>query len=486
MIHPTGVPEIGTRPTGSPDTAESSRARHDQGGDPQWDIVVFIADAFRLDALSLCEPDRGLRSLAERFETWISFDRCVSAAPWTLPACASLLSGLSVGRHRHFHHGRRQWESLVPLLSVTHRTFGFVNNRALADGSGVPEDFDHFELVTDFDEPFLRARDVLTTTSTRPRFVLVHSNLAHDYYLPSSAAIHADYFGESSEWFALAGQVITWHGDVAQRVDSIRRTYQASAMRLSERFQELLDSVDMDRTIVVFIADHGEGLQPELGRVHHGGRMHEDLLHVPLAVHLPPSVPSEIRAALESAASTPVGTADVLPTVFGLLGVDLPQDIDGRDLTRAETTDHHHVHTAMDGRFLYTRNRFRINDNLRGMNMGRRDRLINRLIKSTVVREHLISAFVDWPFKLIVTDLRVAVPGLARVASRPIARFHVGDPIVWFGGTRWVGLELFDLESDPGECHNLLLDGADPSDVLAVADALVRGEEAAPLRSLIG
>src|SRR5262249_46354357 len=46
--------------------------------------------------------------------------------------------------------------------------------------------------------------------------------------------------------------------------------------------EEILAAVDLRDTLVAITSDHGEGLHPP--RLHHAGRLHNDLLHVPLVV----------------------------------------------------------------------------------------------------------------------------------------------------------------------------------------------------------
>jgi arylsulfatase A-like enzyme len=79
-----------------------------------------------------------------------------------------------------------------------------------------------------------------------------------------------------------------------------------------------------DSTLVVFTADHGEGFDPARGRTHHGGRLHADLLRVPLLIAGPGVEPGETdqRTSL----------VDVMPTVLEALGVPAPGGLDGRSV----------------------------------------------------------------------------------------------------------------------------------------------------------
>jgi hypothetical protein len=87
---------------------------------------------------------------------------------------------------------------------------------------------------------------------------------------------------------------------------------------MDRKLEEVFSRVDFERTIVVFMSDHGEGFEPEIGRVHHCGRLHNDLTHVPLIVWLPPPLRRRYEAPrIEARFSS---TLDVVPTLLTLLG----------------------------------------------------------------------------------------------------------------------------------------------------------------------
>jgi len=81
-----------------------------------------------------------------------------------------------------------------------------------------------------------------------------------------------------------------------------------------------------DTSLIVFTADHGEGFDPARGRMHHGGRLHEDLLRVPLWVHGPGLAAHDVQE--------PVSLVDVMPTLLELAGAPIPSDLDGRSFAR--------------------------------------------------------------------------------------------------------------------------------------------------------
>jgi hypothetical protein len=106
--------------------------------------------------------------------------------------------------------------------------------------------------------------------------------------------------------------------DRALAAEHLRAKYDAGIRFMDGKLDEILSRVDFEETIVVFVSDHGEGFEPERGRVHHCGRLNEDLLRVPLAVWLP----SELRRRYEAPPieSRAASTIDIAPTLLTLLG----------------------------------------------------------------------------------------------------------------------------------------------------------------------
>jgi len=98
------------------------------------------------------------------------------------------------------------------------------------------------------------------------------------------------------------------------------------------RFADALAGAGLDgRTIVALTSTNGEGFRPDLVRVHHGGRLHDDVLRVPLWLRWPGNVGPGASSAL-------VGTLDVAPTLVRLAGLPDEPLFAGRPLVAADTS----------------------------------------------------------------------------------------------------------------------------------------------------
>jgi arylsulfatase A-like enzyme len=81
----------------------------------------------------------------------------------------------------------------------------------------------------------------------------------------------------------------------------------------------------LDDTLIVVTADHGEELWDH-GHFFHGQSLYDELLHVPLLVHVPGG------EAGGHVVEKTVRTADVLPTIAATLGLPAPSDLAGKPL----------------------------------------------------------------------------------------------------------------------------------------------------------
>jgi arylsulfatase A-like enzyme len=104
----------------------------------------------------------------------------------------------------------------------------------------------------------------------------------------------------------------------ADDVAYVRALYRGAVAELDGevgRFADGLSAAGLDdRTVLAVTSTNGEGFRPDLGRVHHGGRLQDDVLHVPLFVRWPGHVAAGASTSL-------VGTLDVAPTLARLAGI---------------------------------------------------------------------------------------------------------------------------------------------------------------------
>jgi arylsulfatase A-like enzyme/Flp pilus assembly protein TadD len=275
-------------------------------------ILLITIDTFRADRITAATP-----TLARLGREGVRFDAADSPVPLTLPAHASLLSGLWPLHHGLRNNGVGSFPTDRDTLATIsaragYRTGAFVGSFILDHRFGLDRGFERYddEIVRNMadgggtldaerrgGEVVDRALAWLRQSDTRPFFAWVHLYDAHAPYAPP------------------APYPQTYDGEVAY-VDA--------------QVSRLLAAVDRSSTIVVVAGDHGESLG-EHGELTHGLLLYEPALHVPMIVAAPSLAPRAIR--------TPVSTADLAPTVAALAGLPLPK-VDGRDISAALRDGH--------------------------------------------------------------------------------------------------------------------------------------------------
>jgi len=78
--------------------------------------------------------------------------------------------------------------------------------------------------------------------------------------------------------------------------------------------------------LIFVISDHGEGFEYKKGRIHHGGRLHQDVIRIPMLISGPIIKPNNIY--------TPISLVDIMPTILELLGISYKEDIDGKSFAK--------------------------------------------------------------------------------------------------------------------------------------------------------
>ncbi len=115
--------------------------------------------------------------------------------------------------------------------------------------------------------------------------------------------------------------------------DAETATQRATLRFVDDRLRDLVDGLTrqhlLDSTLIAIVSDHGPGSgRAGMGRIRDAS-IYEGSVHVPLVVTGP-----QLTGAA-SALTLPTGHIDIAPTLLGLLGIEPPATMKGRDLTHA-------------------------------------------------------------------------------------------------------------------------------------------------------
>lgn len=285
-------------------------------------VLLITIDTLRADRVGAYGNPRGLTPTLDRLaESGLRFEAAFTPVPMTLPAHASILTGLEP-----FSHGIRnntafrlgQTPTLATMLKKAgYRTGAFVGAFVLNARFGLNRDFDVYDDrcgrsgdATDFD------------VAERP---------AERVIQPATEWILSEGSGRADPWFAwvhLYDPHAPYQAPPEYRAG--RSPYDAEVAytdaMIGRGLDELRAAGQLERTIVIVVADHGEALG-EHGEAAHGLFAYDSTLRVPMMVSAP-----GIRAHM---VRTPVAHVDLVPTVLELLGIAIPSGLDGRSLLGA-------------------------------------------------------------------------------------------------------------------------------------------------------
>jgi arylsulfatase A-like enzyme len=317
-------------------------------------LVVITLDTTRADHLgaygfqSISTPN--IDGLAR---DGVLFVQTSTAAPLTLPAHASLYTG-----RFPFGHGVRdngdfaldpRHTTLAEVLKQHgYDTGAFVSSVVLASSRGLNQGFDSYRddfasvpggLRRRADEVTDDALSWVTRVKSTRFFAWLHFYDAHAPYQPRSP----------------------------HRESYAARPYDAAIAFMDEQVGRVLDFLRqgdlLDRTIVVVIADHGEGLG-EHRETGHGIFVYDSVIRVPFIIRTPFA---GLRARIVDDVTRSV---DVMPTLLDLIGVTAPESIDGQSLIPLMTGKVRSLDLEAYSESLYPRLRFGWSD-LRALRTGR-------------------------------------------------------------------------------------------------------------------
>ena len=356
-----------TRPQTGPAATRSQPAASGN----HLNVLLVTLDTSRADHLGAYGDNAALTPALDALAArGTLFEHAYTSCPQTLPAHATLLTGLQPPEHGLHANGKNQLASTIPTLAEIlaqhgYQTAAFVAAFVLDAKFGLNRGFQTYDddlsqaPKQDLPEPLSVARpgnlvvdaalawlgkqslgpaagvcsagplpfgslqaaksdrllgesqqptghDQPSAVGHEPFFIWVHLYDPHYPY-----AVHPELQGTKFE------NVASYDGDVAFMDSQVGR------------LTAFLDEYHLrSNTLVIAVGDHGEGLE-EHGEVEHGYLLNEEVLHVPLILSLPGTVREGQRV------GALVSLVDLFATVLDVLDVHADAPTHGRSLAAA-------------------------------------------------------------------------------------------------------------------------------------------------------
>ena len=290
-------------------------------------VLLVTVDTLRADALGCYGSERGATPILDRLaEESVVFDRAFTVAPITLPAHASLFTGLYPPRHAVRDNGLwplpKEARTLAEIASEAgYATGAFVGASVLDNVFGLGQGFDTYRNANVQQSSVVytsRPADQVVDDALRwldeqnderPFFLWVHLYDPHAPYEPP--AKHAGRREGAELYF----------GEVAFADEQIGR---------------LLSRLERDgrreSTLVAVTSDHGEAFG-EHDEFTHGPYCYDSTLHIPLLLRWPGGAGAGTRD------TALVSLVDLFPTLLGAMDLGVPAAIDGRSFPEADGGD---------------------------------------------------------------------------------------------------------------------------------------------------
>jgi arylsulfatase A-like enzyme len=429
------------------------QVHREERGHPR-SVILISVDTLRADRLNAYgyrkrETSPEIDRLAQ---DGILFEHHMTASPWTTPAHLSLLTSLSPSAHGVTSSFPQLWKNLktggdcerladerVTLAEALARhgyaTAAFTGGATMDPRLGFDQGFETYDTSMSklSGEKVASLTNWIGTHRVAPFFLFWHTFEVHAPYLQTLFVGDAVAAVRAAR-LRLSLAPLVSGPDIPLAVRKARSVLKSERLYTQEVCSALYDggvrSADFwigqlmkalksaglyERTLIVFTSDHGEqlGEAAEAGGGHsrdgrfydaHGHDLYAEMIHVPLIIKLPGGRHAARRIAALSR------TIDVMPTILDVLG--LPSDS-----------------APMQG------------TSLRSLWEGWGDDARQAFSESLAVSEHESKSLSSARYTYIVSMDREQLVGHGRafIPARPVR------------------VELYDLATDPGEHHDLLV-----------------------------
>jgi arylsulfatase A-like enzyme/Tfp pilus assembly protein PilF len=290
---------------------------------PLPNVLIITLDTTRADRIGAYGCRRARTPNIDRLAgEGALFSDCHACVPMTLPSHCTLFTGLYPIAHNVRNNGTyflnpQAWTLAEALKPRGYETYAVIASFVLLSKFGLNQGFDVYEDALD---PY---------------------ELKHDY----KSEIRADQvFAKFSRWFAgeRAGRFFAWvhlydphdpydpPAAVAKFFpDDPLGRYDGEIANADIYLGKIVDALRargvLDDTLLLVVGDHGEafGEHQERG---HAVFCYRENLHVPLILRYPRAIAAGRKVAVRA------DLTDIMPTVLDLLGLAVPEEVQGRSL----------------------------------------------------------------------------------------------------------------------------------------------------------
>lgn len=319
-------------------------------------IIFIIINSWRADRISKdITPN-----IYNILKNGTYFKKCISAAPTTIIADLSIITGVYPNKHGIRHMGNENFnESIKTLAEILkkngYETAGFVGSWALNSIYGFNRGFhiyyDYFNFLDKISPSlsslnyirlfkllgFIKASEIkadevnekiniwLGEDHKKPFFLFIHYFDPHMPYEPPEIFFEDKYSGPADGTWDYYHAFKTGKIELNKKdVKHMINLYNNEIRFVDKSIGELLNKIKDNDTIIIIAGDHGEALGEHNEYFDHGNYLYDEQIVVPVIIKSS-KLPNKVI-------SKQIRSVDILPTILDLIDIKKPQIIDGVSL----------------------------------------------------------------------------------------------------------------------------------------------------------
>ena len=317
------------------------------------DILLYVVDTLRADHVGCYGYERDTTPDLDRFaEGNAIFRNAYSAASWTKPGGATILTGLLAKHHKTMEPDDRLPADLLTLPELLqtagYYTAAFGANKNISREFGFDQGFGLFEeCPLDFksvsvfcqadslnEDVFRFLENYVKRKDRKPLFLMVWTVDPHDPYTPPDSVTQMFDIEKHEPIDTYFHQLLQRIQEkeispTASQIEYMKSRYDQEIYANDRAFGAFLDklkSLSMyEESVIMFTSDHGEEFF-EHGGFGHGRTLYNDQIRIPFIIKAPGVSTGEHKERFQ--------LSDIYPSILDLIGLDVPYALDGRSLLR--------------------------------------------------------------------------------------------------------------------------------------------------------
>ncbi|MFP8871962.1 MAG: sulfatase, partial [Myxococcota bacterium] len=333
-------------------------------------IMLIMVDTLRADHLSCYGSNLKTPNMCALMDGGGSKFQGFSAASWTKPATASLLTSLLPSSHNAMSKPSALSPDVELISEVLkehgYTTGGIASNINLAESFGFDQGYDEYHYL---------GPDYLAGAEESSSKLIIYSIVRAVWFKLNSGLRFGDFYQDSNVVNGVAFDWLDRHADDrfflflhymdphdpyfeheqngdytgvgiarvtnqhpdGELANEMHRLYNGEIEFLDENIGKLFDHMKKagtyDNTVIALVADHGEEFY-EHGGWWHGLTLYDEQIHVPFLIKWAEGMPSAPASSVAELARS----LDMAPTLIAAAGAEIPAAMQGVDLMQEGNT----------------------------------------------------------------------------------------------------------------------------------------------------